>query len=169
MSEKLSALKAGIAAVFTAFGTFLGWKGIMALVWVALMAIDYIAGSLVARHKGEWKSSIAREGLWHKGGMILVVTVAGIADFVLMLVFSHMPMLKFTWPCLVLPLVLAWYIITELGSILETAIDCGANVPSWMVKLLNASLKAVDVAGDDLAKEEVKNDANEYAETEIVE
>lgn len=169
MSDKLAAFKAGIAAVFTAIGAFLGWKGIMAVVWVALMAIDYIAGSLVARHKGEWKSSIAREGLWHKGGMILVVTVAGIADFVLMLVFQHMPMLNFTWPCLVLPLVLAWYIITELGSILETAIECGANVPAWMVKLLNASLKAVDVAGEDLAKEEVKNDVNEYAETEIVE
>lgn len=154
MSEKLAAFKAGIAAVFTAIGAFLGWKGIMAVVWVALMAIDYIAGSLVARHKGEWKSSIAREGLWHKGGMILVVTVAGIADFVLMLVFQHMPMLNFEWPGMVLPLVLAWYIITELGSILENAIKFGANVPSWLVKVLNASLKAVDTTGDGMSDEE---------------
>ena len=154
MSEKLAAFKAGIATVFTAIGSFLGWKGIMAVVWVALMAIDYITGSLVARSKGEWKSSIAREGLRHKGGMILVVTVAAIADFTLLLVFEHMPMLEFSWPCLVLPLVLAWYIITELGSILETAIECGANVPAWLVKILNASLKAVDSAGEDMLPKE---------------
>lgn len=154
MSEKLSAIKAMLAGVATAVGAFLGWKGIMAIVWVVLMAIDYISGSLAARHKGEWKSSIAREGLWHKGGMILVVTVAGIADFVLMLVFQHMP-LKFEWPGMVLPLVLAWYIITELGSILENAIKFGANVPSWLVKVLNASLKAVDTTGDGMAAENI--------------
>ena len=154
MSEKLAAFKAGIAVAFTALGAFLGWKGIMALVWVCLMAIDYISGTLAARHKGEWKSSIAREGLWHKGGMILVVTVAGIADFILMLVFQNMPMLNFEWPGMVLPLVLAWYIITELGSILENAIKFGANVPSWLVKVLNASLKAVDTKGEKIQNTE---------------
>ena len=157
MSEKLLEIKVWITAAFTAIGAFLGWKGIMALVWVALMAIDYISGTLAARHRGEWQSSIAREGLWHKGGMILVVTVAGIADFVLMLVFQNMPMLNFEWPGLVLPLVLAWYIITELGSILENAIKFGAKVPAWLVKLLNASLKVVDTAGEDMLADETEH------------
>lgn len=157
MNEKLLSLKAALAAASTAVCSFLGWKGVMALVWVAIMAIDYISGTLAARHSGEWKSSVAREGLWHKGGMILVVTVSAIADFILMVVFENMPMLNFEWPGIVLPLVLAWYIITELGSILENAIKFGANVPDWLLKILNASLGAVDTAGEALSEEkEVK-------------
>ena len=52
------------------------------------------------------------------------------------------------WPGLVLPLVLAWYIITELGSILENAVKMGAPVPEWLIKLLKAGKKAVDGFGD---------------------
>lgn len=48
-------------------------------------------------------------------------------------------------------MILAWYIITELGSILENAIKLGANPPAWLTKILNASLKAVEVAGEHAA------------------
>ena len=36
----------------------------------------------------------------------------------------------------VLPVVLVWYIFTELGSIAENAAAMGAPVPAWLVKLL---------------------------------
>ena len=140
-----------MVACFTAIGTFLGWKGIMALVWVALMLLDYISGSLAARKSGSWKSAVAREGLWHKGGMILVVTVALIADAIMSVALPHIPLLNIAWPELLLPLVLAWYIITELGSILENAIKLGANVPVWLVKILDASLKMIDAVGEESA------------------
>ena len=52
------------------------------------------------------------------------------------------------WPGIILPLVLAWYIITELGSILENAVKMGAKVPDWLVKLLKASANIVQSAGD---------------------
>ena len=81
MNDKLVAIKAAIAAVLTAIGAFLGWKGIMMIVWVAAMALDYLTGTLSACKGGEWSSSVAREGLWHKGGMIAVVVVAAIADW----------------------------------------------------------------------------------------
>jgi phage-related holin len=52
------------------------------------------------------------------------------------------------WNGLVLPLVLAWYIITELGSILENAVKMGAKVPVWLVNLLKAGIRLAESAGD---------------------
>lgn len=150
MENNLMNFKAGIAAFFTAIGTFLGWQGIMALVWVCCMAMDYITGTAAACHAGEWSSKIAREGLWHKAGMIIVVVVAAIADCVMAVICANIP-IGFDWPVLILPLVLAWYIITELGSILENALKMGAPVPEWLVKLLKASLNVMDNAGENVA------------------
>jgi len=148
MNESLVGVKAAIVAFFTALGAFLGWKGIMAIVWVVAMVLDYISGTAAACKAGDWCSATARKGLWHKGGMILVVTVAAIADGVMVLICEHLP-LGIEWPTLILPVVLAWYIITELGSILENAVKLGATVPGWLTKLLRASLKAVETIGDD--------------------
>ena len=147
MENNLMTFKAAIAAFFTALGAFLGWQGIMALVWVCCMAIDYITGTAAACHEGQWSSKTAREGLWHKGGMIVVVIVAAIADGIMAVICGRIP-IGIEWPVLILPLVLAWYIITELGSILENAVKMGALVPEWLVKLLKAGLKAVDDAGE---------------------
>lgn len=146
MENDLMGFKASIAAFFSALGAFLGWQGIMAMVWVAAMALDYITGTAAACYTGQWCSRTAREGLWHKGGMIVVVIVAAIADGAMTVICANLP-LEMVWPGLVLPLVLAWYIITELGSILENAVKMGANVPEWLVKLLKAGLNAVDQAG----------------------
>ena len=147
MNDTLVGVKAALVAFFTAIAAFLGWKGVMAIVWVAVMLLDYISGTASACKAGEWSSKVARQGLWHKGGMIVVVTVAAIADGVMAIICQHLP-LGITWPAVILPLVLAWYIITELGSILENAVKLGAAVPSWLTKLLKASLKAVESVGD---------------------
>ena len=159
MNETMVTAKAALVAFFTAVGVFLGWKGIMALAWVVLMCLDYISGTLAARKAGSWKSSVARDGLWHKGGMILVVLVALIADAIMAVALSHIPIINIAWPELLLPLVLAWYIITELGSILENAIKLGANVPTWLVRIMDATLKAVDNIGDN-AGEKIEDTAS---------
>lgn len=153
MNEKLTAAKSALAAVLTAAGAFLGWKGIMLCVWVGVMALDYLSGTLAACREGQWSSTVARQGLWHKGGMILVVTVAAISDGVMVLLAEHMP-LGMEWPGMILPLVLAWYILTELGSVLENAVKMGANVPQWLVRLLQAGIRLADTAGDAAAKSE---------------
>lgn len=147
MNENLVTIKTAIVAGCTALGAFLGWKGVMLIAWVAVMALDYLSGTMAACKAGEWCSSTARQGLWHKGGMILVVAVSGIADAVMVVIVEYVP-IGIQWPGIILPLVLAWYIITELGSILENAVKMGANVPAWLVKLLKASAKIVEAAGD---------------------
>lgn len=147
MNENLVTIKTAIVAGCTAMGAFLGWKGVMLIAWVAVMALDYLSGTMAACKAGEWCSSTARQGLWHKGGMILVVVVSAIADAVMVVIVEYVP-IGIQWPGIILPLVLAWYIITELGSILENAVKMGANVPAWLVKLLKASAKIVEAAGD---------------------
>lgn len=151
MNEKMLTAKSAIAAVFSTVAAFLGWKGIMLLIWVGVMALDYLSGTLAACRKGQWSSEAARQGLWHKGGMILVVTVAAISDAVMLMLAAILP-LGMEWPGLVLPLVLAWYIITELGSILENAVKMGANVPAWLVNLLKAGIRLTETAGETAAE-----------------
>lgn len=163
MEDNLMTFKAAIAAFFTALGTFLGWQGIMAVVWVCAMALDYLTGTAAACYAGEWSSKTAREGLWHKGGMIVVVSVAAIADIIMAVICANVP-IGFQWPVIVLPLVLAWYIITELGSILENAVKMGAPVPEWLVKLLKASLSLVEGAGENTV--ELKPSDSSKTETE---
>lgn len=150
MHEKLLTTKSSIAAAMMAMGTFLGWKGIMLMAWVGVMALDYLSGTLAACREGQWSSAVARQGLWHKGGMILVVTVAAISDGVMVMLASSVS-LGMEWPGLVLPLVLAWYIITELGSILENAVKMGANVPEFLVKLLKTGVRLTENAGESAA------------------
>lgn len=157
MNDNLFATKAMIAAFFTALGAFLGWKGVMLLAWVGVMMLDYLSGTIAAALSGQWSSAVAREGLKHKGGMILVVTVAAIADVVMVIIVEHVP-IGIQWPGLILPMVLAWYIITELGSILENAVKLGAPVPAWMVKLLKASAQIVEGAGGAAVQDATKDD-----------
>lgn len=152
MENYLTEIKVGIAAFFTALSALLGWQGIMALVWVAAMTVDYLTGTAAAMKEGDWSSAVARQGLWHKGGMIAVVTVALIADGALGMLCKHLS-IGITWTSILVPLVLAWYIMTELGSILENAVKMGAPVPAWLVKLLKTGLKAVDNAAQNLDKE----------------
>lgn len=143
------AIKTAIVALCGGFTAAFGWLGWMIVAWVACMVIDWISGSAAAAACGEWSSAAARAGIWHKAGMILVVIVAALADCVLAMAMSHIPGLTLQYTNLILPMVLAWYIFTELGSIAENATDMGAPVPSWLTKLLAAGKTAVEQAADD--------------------
>lgn len=160
MNETLVTAKAATAAFFAALGAFLGWKGIMAVVWVVLMAMDWITGTAAARKNGEWKSSISRDGAWHKIASVIVIAVAFLADFIMGIMLPQIPVLNIQWPDVLAPLVLAWYIVTELGSILENAIKLGAPVPNWIVKIFDATLKMIENAGEE-AGEKIEEGSTE--------
>ena len=136
--------KAAVAAACGAFGAAFGWLGWLILAWVVCMVLDWISGSAAAAAKGQWSSATARAGIWHKGGMILVVTVAAVTDCVLGVAVKHLPALEIEYTVLVLPAILVWYIFTELGSIAENATAMGAPVPAWLTKLLAAGQQAAE-------------------------
>ena len=69
---------------------------------------------------------------------------------------AHLPgvTLPFDYTVMIGPLVVVWYIIGELGSLVEHAVSMGAKRPAWLLKLLKAGKKAVDAAGDKLVGED---------------
>ena len=155
MNDNLVAAKTTLVACFGAMCTFLGWRMLLLLVWVVLMALDYLSGTIAARQNGTWKSEKARAGIGHKAGMVFVVIVSILADFVVMVACDNLPhdVFAFRWPWAIFPMVTTWYILTEIGSIIENAIDLGANVPAWLPKLLNATIRAAESVGESVLKE----------------
>lgn len=140
------AIKAAIVGVFGAFGAAFGWLGWLVLAWFGCMVVDYISGSSAAMKAGQWSSAKARGGIWHKAGMIVVVIVAAVADKVLAIVLANIPGLPIDYTVLLLPMVLVWYILTELGSILENAAAMGAPVPEFLIRILATAKDKVEAA-----------------------
>ena len=149
--DNLNEFKIMLTAGITALMGLLGWQGVLLLAWVVLMLADYISGTWAAKRLGNWSSAAARDGVMHKGGMVLVVLAAGLTDLVLGAAWEHLGILEFEWPYLVLALVLMWYCLTEIGSILENAGKMGAPVPEWFAAALDAGLHIVDTRGEEIA------------------
>lgn len=152
MEKAINQIKMAAAGLLGLLTGLWGWFGWLVVGWIGCMALDYLTGSMAAAKDGEWSSARAREGIWHKCGMIVVVVVAAGADLLLSVVLANLPLVELPvqYSGLVCPVVLVWYIVTELGSMAENAAAMGAPVPKWLVKLLAMSKGAVDGAGDKL-------------------
>lgn len=149
--DNLNEFKVLLTTAATAMLSLLGWQGVLLLAWVVLMLLDYASGTWAAKRLGNWSSQAARDGVMHKGGMVLVVMAAGLADLVLGAAWDHLGLMDFEWPYLVLALVLMWYCLTEVGSILENAGKMGAPIPEWFAATLDAGLHIVENKGDQIA------------------
>ena len=156
MDKTINNVKTAVTALLGLLTGLWGWLGWLVVGWIVCMALDYLTGSMAAAKEGKWNSARAREGIWHKCGMIVVVVVAAGADMLISLVLANLPVLALPiqYPGLVCPVVLVWYIVTELGSMAENAAAMGAPVPKWLLKLLAMSKSAVDDAGDKLSGED---------------
>lgn len=158
MEEKLGTMKRSIAAAVGVLTGLWGWLGWLAVGWVLCMLLDYITGSAAAGKAGQWSSKRAKEGIWHKAGMMVVVIVASVTDLMIGLVMDNLTVLALPvdYPGLLCPVVLVWYMLTELGSITENAMAMGAPVPGWLVGLLAAGVNTVDKAGTAMTHSEPK-------------
>ena len=148
MSENITLSQAAVAGVLAVAGVAWSKIGWLLVLWGVVMVLDYLTGTLAAWHSGAWNSHVARDGLWHKAGMIVIVLVAGLFDAAIRTI-TRSAGVVLPFEMLALPIVLSWYIITELGSILENAIEMGAqNVPEWLKRGLAIASDAVDKAGE---------------------
>lgn len=149
MEDNLAAAKplfVGAVAAETAIRDWLGW---LILLWVAAMAFDYATGTLAAIKHHEWSSAVAREGLWHKGGMILVVLVAALTDLALTLLLRSGVACGPFDECVALTvLAIAWYTLTELGSVLENLTRITNRVPPWLRRFVKSSAARVGERAD---------------------
>lgn len=131
--DKANEIKGVIAAILAFLTALWGWIGWAVIIWVLCFVLDYISGTAAAHKRGEWSSDIAREGLWHKLGEIFAVLVAALCDIALKVIIEGAGIhIGIELSAVITPIVLLWYIITELGSIAENAEKLGAPVPSWI-------------------------------------
>ena len=143
--ERATEIKAAVAAIIAFLTSLWGWVGWAVWIWIACMAIDYISGSAAAKKDGTWASSVARAGLWHKLGEVFAVLVAALCDIALhVLVNGAGVQIGVELPAMVTPVVLLWYILTELGSIAENAGKLGAPVPKWLIKGISDYKEKID-------------------------
>ena len=151
--EHINGLKAAVVGVLGCLTALWGWFGWLV---VACMGLDYATGSAAALRAGEWSSKAARDGLWHKLGAIVAVLVAAILDGVIRLVLENVPALElpFEYTVFVSVLVLVWYILTELGSIVENAGALGAPIPGWLAAAIQVLGSSVDKAGEAVTGEQ---------------
>lgn len=151
----IKAIITGVLGVLTALW---GWFGWLVFAWVLLMLADWLVGSAAAVKRGDWSSAKLRAGAWHKGGMVIIVCVALVADWLIGTMLANLPgiTLPFEYSVLLAPLVIVWYIVGELGSLAEHAVTMGAPVPAWLLRILAISKDAVDAAGGKIAGSEDK-------------
>lgn len=161
--ENINALKASLVAIFGALTAAFGWFGWLVILFVLCMVIDYLTGTAAAMQKGEWSSSVARAGLWHKCGALVAVIGSGLADLVVGLVVNNIPAitLPFDYTVLICPVVVVWYILTELGSILENAGALGAPVPDFLKGMIKVFKNVTDAAGNKLTSDGIGGDADD--------
>lgn len=162
--ENINTFKVFLVALGGAVSAVLGWFGWLVIIFIATMVIDYFTGSAAAGKNGDWSSKKAREGLWHKCGSLIAVIVAGLADIVLGLIVNNIPAIVLPWEYTVLicPVAVVWYILTELGSIIENVGELGAPIPAFLRNMIKTLKAAADTAGNQLIpSEESKTDKTE--------
>ena len=147
--EKAVEIKAAITAIIAFVTTLIGWRGIAVLIWLLCILLDYVAGTLAAKKEGNWSSAVARDGLWHKLGEIFAVLVAALCDIALGVVIGSTGIqLGFDISSFITPIVLTWYILTELGSIIENCGKLGAPIPKWFKQYVDKAKNTIDMQKD---------------------
>ena len=148
--DKAKEIKAVVTAVIAFFTTLWGWLGWMVVLLAVCMLADYLTGSWAARSRGEWSSSIARAGRWHKLGEIVALFASAMCDIAVGTVLKEG---AFKLPfeignvCFMTPVVTLWYILTELGSIVENAGELGAPIPKRLARMIKSLSGKVDSGG----------------------
>lgn len=169
METQAYTLKAIIVAAFSAISAFLGWYGWLLLVWIVSMLVDWFTGSAAAWKNGEWSSRIAREGLFHKGGCIIVVCAGLLLDLLIWAAVSIVPEFHIKYQMYLSAVIMVWYTVTELGSIVENAGKLGAPVPQFLIKGIKVLKCRISKIGDKAIgneDEKSKTDASDPRSTE---
>lgn len=118
-----------------------------ALVFIGII-LDYLTGTIAAKKLHEWSSKIAREGIWHKVGIIIAVLLAAMLDIVVIVATKSVLKLSITYFGLFAPLVALSYTLTEFGSIIENLKKMGVYVPAFLTRGFASIKNAVDAHAD---------------------
>lgn len=153
MIEQMNNIKLAVSAVLAGLTAIWGWFGWLVIFWVGCMGVDYITGTVIGCREVGWKSEIAFAGLWKKFGSIIAVGASAATDWIIATIVNNIPQisLPFEYSVFVCPLVLVWYSVTELGSIVENAGKTGARIPGFLRRIIAALEDGAESTGDKAA------------------
>ena len=146
MSEVIS-----IRTVTGIFASVMSWFFWLILVFFAAMLLDYVTGTLAARKRGEWSSTRAREGLYHKLGIAGALILSVLIDIVVGLAADAVIRLPMQFRGLFSPLSAVWFIITEFGSVCENLTKLGVALPAFLLRSIGAIREGTEKQGEALS------------------
>lgn len=116
-------------------------------VMLVVMIADYVTGMVKAWYNAELCSRIGLKGIIKKVGYLVIVGVGMVVDYLLREAL-HSVGVSVTVEYTVALIVIVWFIINELISILENVAAIGAPVPEFILKLV----KRLKVSVEDKAE-----------------
>ena len=143
-----------IAAAAGFLSARLGWVGWLLLLYACAMCCDFATGTVLALKQGVWASKTAREKLWKKCGALLMLLAAAFLDMTAQLLAANLPhgTLPFLPGALFLPMVAVWYLLAEIGSIMENAAAMGAPMPRFFKKSIETMQKSISAGKKETGK-----------------
>ena len=134
---------AAVGAAIAVFSAIFGVYWYLFLGYLVLNVIDWLTGWYKARKKGKESSAVGWKGAAKKVGYWVIILVA----FMMPTFFVHLGrdmlginldfLMLFGW------FTLASLLVNEIRSILENLVECGYNVPNFLIKGLAVTEKLI--------------------------
>lgn len=158
--ERFNSVKAVVTLSLAGICAKFGWFEIQMLIYVISMGLDFITGSLLAIKDGDWNSKVAKKGIFHKVASVIAVAAALLADWMIANIMKNIPglALPFTYTVMLCPLVMIWYTLAELGSVIENVGLMGAPIPKFFKKAIAVLKDVTEDAGEKLMDSGEKSD-----------
>lgn len=150
--ERFNSVKAVTTFSLAGLCAKFGWLEIQLIIFLASMSLDFVTGSCLSLKNGSWNSKKAKDGIFHKLAIVITFLAALLADWMIGNIMENIPglVLPFTYTVMLSPLVMIWYTLAELGSIIENVGLMGAPVPVFIKKAFHVLKDVVEETGDKL-------------------
>lgn len=155
--EYLIAIQGALATVGAFLSDKLGVLYPLMCLLFAEMAVDYFTGMLASKREAidhpndpnyGWSSKKGAIGIIKKAGYVFVIMAAMILDYIIAVTAGK---LGFDMPTTAVfgLLVVIWYLLNEMLSIIENAGRMGADIPSWLCNYIAVLKNKIDAENSD--------------------
>lgn len=147
--DKYNAIVGSLVAVATAL---LGAYWYVFAGYLLLNVLDWGTGWYKARKKKEESSYIGLRGILKKVGYWVIILVAFLMPDLLIGLGRDVLGINLDFSMLFGWFTLACLLVNEIRSVLENLVECGYNVPAFLIKGLAVTEKLLEVQTEDRAK-----------------
>lgn len=148
-----------VGAVVAVFTMFFGGYWYLFAGYLLLNVLDWITGWYRSRRNHEESSKVGLKGIIKKTGYWVIIVVAFAFSDMMIKFGNDVIGIRFDFLMLFGWFTLATLIINEARSIIENLVECGYNVPDFLVRGLAVTEKLVKAKTNaEVQKEEAEND-----------